>query len=242
MKDVIAVVFAGGIGSRMKLGSAPKQFLHIDEKPVLVHTLEKFQFHPKITGIVVATNADWRSLTEKLVDDYNLFKVTDIVDGGETGQISRHNALKAAEIRVSDPSQAIALLHDGVRPLITQELITANIQMTQDFGNAITCTKFNETIAVSENETITEIIPRDFIYAAQAPQTFILSEILEIYQAAEDQSEYDSIDSCSLMKASGKEIFRLAGPRSNVKITTVEDFYICQSFFEMESSVDGDLQ
>ena len=233
MSEVFAVIFAGGVGSRMRFGEVPKQFLEIQDKPILIHTLERFQSHSGISGIAVASHPVWRSHTESLVEKYGISKVVAIVDGGETGQVSRHRALAAAAKYADDKETALAMLHDGVRPLISQKLITENINCALRNGNAITCTKFNETVAVSRDNTISEIIPRDFIYAAQAPQTFHLSEILNLYIEAEIRGEFDSIDSCSLMKAAGKTLFRVEGPRSNVKITTVEDFFICRSFFEM---------
>jgi hypothetical protein len=101
-----------------------------------------------------------------------------------------------------------------VRPLIGDELITQNILTARERGNAITCTKFNETVAVSADDTITEVIPRDHIYAAQAPQTFHLDEILALYDEALAAGEHDSIDSCSLMEAHGRTLYRVEGPRS----------------------------
>jgi 2-C-methyl-D-erythritol 4-phosphate cytidylyltransferase len=231
--EVIAIIFAGGVGSRMNFGAVPKQFLEIENKPILVHTLEKFQEHSRITGIAIASHPDWRNHTERLVEKYNINKVFAIVDGGETGQISRHNALRAAAQHARDRESTLVMVHDGVRPLISPQLLTENIECALVSGNAITCTKFNETVAVSKTKVISEIIPREYIYAAQAPQTFYLNEILELYDAAENQGEFDSIDSCSLMEAAGRMLFRVDGPRSNVKITTVEDFFICQAFFEM---------
>jgi 2-C-methyl-D-erythritol 4-phosphate cytidylyltransferase len=233
MTSNIAVVFAGGIGSRMNSHALPKQFLEIHGKPILIHTLEKFEDHPEIDAIALATHPDWRPLTEKLIRRHEITKVRWIVNGGETGQESRHKALRAVAADVDDPSDTLVLLHDGVRPLIGDELITQNILTARERGNAITCTKFNETVAVSADDTITEVIPRDHIYAAQAPQTFHLDEILALYDEALAAGEHDSIDSCSLMEAHGRTLYRVEGPRWNIKITTAEDFYICRTYFDV---------
>jgi len=100
-------------------------------------------------------------------------------------------------------------------------------------GSAITCTKFNETVTVVHDDAITEVIPRDHIYAAQAPQSFRLGEILALYDRAVADGEHDSIDSCTLMKRYGHPLHAIEGPRSNIKVTTAEDFYVCRTFFQL---------
>jgi 2-C-methyl-D-erythritol 4-phosphate cytidylyltransferase len=229
----IAVIFAGGIGSRMNIRALPKQFLELHGKPILAHTLERFDNHREIDGIALAILPEWREHTEKIVHRYELAKVRWIVNGGSTGQESRHNALRAVGDDVADPSDVVVLLHDGVRPLITDELISENIELARSKGNAITCTKFNETVAVSSDGTISDVVPRDHIYVAQAPQTFHLDEILGLYDDAVARGEHDSIDSCTLMQQSGRTLYRVDGPRSNIKITTAEDFYVCRTYFDI---------
>ena len=164
---------------------------------------------------------------------HEITKVRWVVNGGETGQESRHKALKAIAADVEDPADTLVLLHDGVRPLINADLISENIAIAAGKGNAITCTKFNETVAVSPGDMITQVIPRDHIYAAQAPQTFHLDEILGLYDQAVAEGEHNSIDSCTLMESHGRELFRVEGPRSNIKITTAEDFYVCRTYFDV---------
>lgn len=217
----------------MNSHALPKQFLEIHGKPILIHTLEKFENHPQIDAIALATHPDWRELTEKLLRRHEIAKVRWVVNGGETGQESRHKALRAVASDVDDAANTIVLLHDGVRPLIDGELISSNIAVAMERGNAITCTKFNETVAVSADDTITEVIPRDHIYAAQAPQTFHLDEILGLYDQAVAEGEHNSIDSCTLMESHGRALFRVEGPRSNIKITTAEDFYVCRTYFDV---------
>jgi 2-C-methyl-D-erythritol 4-phosphate cytidylyltransferase len=229
----IAVVFAGGIGSRMNSRALPKQFLEVHGKPILVHTLEKFENHPEIDAIALAILPEWREHTERMVRRYELTKVRWIVNGGATGQESRHKALRTVAADVTDATDVVVLIHDGVRPLITADLISENIATAREHGNAITCTKFNETVAVSADATISDVIPRDHIYAAQAPQTFHLDEILSLYDDAVERGEHDSIDSCTLMQSQGRTLYRVDGPRSNIKITTAEDFYVCRTYFDV---------
>lgn len=227
----LAVIFAGGVGSRMGKAAVPKQFLEVHGKPIIVHTLEHFQNHPEIDAIAVAILPDSRETLQRLVRVYELDKVQWIVDGGATGQESRHRALRT--VSASFPEDSLVLLHDGVRPLIDADVISANIASAREHGAAVTCTKFNETIASSPAGTIEQVIPRESIYSAQAPQTFRLGEVLAAYDRAVDEGENDSIDSLSLMHQYGHEVHRVEGPRSNIKITTAEDFYLCRTFFEL---------
>lgn len=227
----VAVIFAGGVGVRMNARSLPKQFLEINGKPIIIHTLERFETHPDIDAVAIANHPDYHDHLGKLLRRYELTKVRWVVDGGSTGQQSRHNALAA--VARDCPDDTVVLIHDGVRPLITAQLIRANIESVRSHGSGITCTKFNETVVSSEDHYIDAVIPRDHIHAARAPQSFRLGEILALYDRAVAEGELDTIDSCTLMHRYGRKIHRVDGPRSNIKITTAEDFYVCRTFFEM---------
>lgn len=227
----VAVIFAGGIGARVNSRTVPKQFLELHGKPVIIHTLEHFDAHPGIDGIAIAILAGYRDHLGQLLRRYGIGKARWIVAGGETGQRSRHNALQA--VARDCPGNTIVLIHDGVRPLIDAELISANIESVTKHGSGITCTKANETIVSCEDHCIDAVIPRDHVYTAQAPQSFRLGEILSLYDRAAAEGEHDTIDSCSLMHRYGRKIYRVDGPRSNIKITTTQDFYLCRTFFEI---------
>ncbi len=227
----VAVIFAGGIGARMNSRAVPKQFLEIHGKPIIIHTLEHFDSHPDIDGIAIAILAEYRDHLEQLLRRYGIGKVRWIVGGGTTGQLSRHNALSA--VAQDCPQDTIVLIHDGVRPLINATLVSANIESVVAHGSGITCTKFNETIVSSLDYHIDAVIPRERVYAAQAPQSFRLGEILSLYDRATAEGEYDSIDSCSLMHRYGRTVYRVEGPASNIKITTAQDFYLCRTYFEI---------
>lgn len=226
----VAIIFAGGMGVRMNSRALPKQFLEVHGRPIIVHTLEHFESHPEIDAIAVAILPDYREHLDRLVHRYELGKVRWIVDGGKTGQESRHAALAA--VAKDCPDDTIVLIHDGVRPLINAELISENIATVRQYGSAITCKKFAETMVSSPTEEITAVIPRDAIYTAQAPQSFRLGEILELHERAKAEGELDIVDSCSLMMRYGRTVRRVDGPRSNIKITTPEDYYVCRAFFD----------
>lgn len=227
----IAVLFAGGVGSRMNTGSVPKQFLQIHGKPIIIHTLEHFERHPEIDAIAIAILPEGRAELERLVHRFDITKVRWIVDGGATGQQSRHNALRA--VAADCPDDAIVLIHDGVRPLIDDELISRNIALAKEKGNAITSSKVNETIVVAEGDTITSVLPRGPLYAARAPQSFRLGEILRAYDRTLAAGELDSIDSATIMQQSGAQLHHVEGPASNIKVTTGDDLHIARTFFSI---------
>jgi len=227
----IAVIFAGGIGSRMTSATLPKQFLEIHGTPLIVHTIQHFQDHPEIDRIAVSILPEWRDRFARLVARYELTKVNWIVDGGATGQESRHRALRA--VANEAPEDTVVLLHDGVRPLINAEVISDNIRTVRERGPAITSMKFNETIIASSDGVVDDVIPRDLLYVAQAPQSALLSTALEVYERAVAEGEHDSIDTCSLLRRFGHTLYRVEGPRSNIKITTAEDFYVARAFFDV---------
>ena len=227
----IAVIFAGGIGSRMSSANLPKQFLEIHGTPLIVHTIQHFQDHPEIDGVAVSILPGWRDRFMKLVARYDLTKVRWVVDGGPTGQESRHRAIRA--VATECPGDAVVLVHDGVRPLITAQLISDNIRTVREHGAAITCTKGNETIVSSSGPEIDDVLARDFLYIAQAPQSLRLDVAQEIYDRAVADGDDDSIDTATLLRRYGHALFRVDGPRSNIKITTAEDYYICRAFFDV---------
>ena len=143
----IGVIFAGGVGSRMHSKDRPKQFLEMYNKPIIIHTLEYFENHPMIDAIVVVCIKDWIPYLEKLLYKFRIDKVKKIVPGGETGQLSIYNGLRAAK-EIAGEEKSIVLIHDGVRPLISENLITNNIETVMKHGSAITTAKVKETILV----------------------------------------------------------------------------------------------
>lgn len=227
----VAVLFAGGTGSRMNAGSVPKQFLEIHGKPIIIHTLELFEHHPEIDAIAVAILPAGREEFEKLLRRFEITKVRWVVDGGATGQESRHKALQAISLECAEDT--IVLIHDGVRPLIDHEVISANIATTRDKGNAITCTKVNETIVVSSDGEVDDVIPREHLYAARAPQTFRLGEILRLYDRTVEEGEHNTIDSCSIARRYGMPLHCVEGPHTNIKVTTGDDLHVARTFFSV---------
>lgn len=227
----IAIIFAGGRGQRLNgsMDSVPKQFLEINKKPILIHTLQRFQEHKEIDKIYIAVLLDYIEYTENLVKTYHLDKVERIVIGGETAQDSIYNALKAAE--QENPKDSIVLIHDGVRPVLTSRVISDNIKSVKENGTAITVVPCYETILISpDGKKPTEVPLRKDTYAAQAPQSFRLEEILEAHKKIREvNGGYDNmVDSCTIYHTLGKETHLVKGNFGNIKITTPQDVYILE--------------
>ena len=233
----IAVIFAGGVGSRMHSKERPKQFLEMYNKPIIIHTLEHFQNHPMIDAIVVVCIESWISYLNELLYKFRIEKVKKVVPGGETGQLSIYHGLKAEKEEAKE-EKAVVLNHDGVRPLITEKLITNNIEAVRRYGSAITTAKVKETIlVVNEQDSSIDYVPsRNNSRVAKAPQSFWLDEILSAQEKALAKGERDWIDSCTLMQEYGFKMHLIDGPSQNIKITTPEDFYTMRAILEAKEN------
>lgn len=232
----IAAIFAGGVGTRMHTKELPKQFLKIHDKPIIIRTLELFEENPEIDMIVIACVENWIGYLNKLISKYNLRKVQRIVKGGKSGQESIYNILKAAE-ELGDRDKDIVLIHDGVRPLITQKTIFDNITSVKKNGSAITSVKVKETVLIVDNdESITEVPDRATSRLARAPQSFYLDDILSAHEKAILENKFDFIDSCSMLQYYGKKLYLVDGPQENIKITTPDDFYTMRALLDAKEN------
>ncbi|KGI60842.1 2-C-methyl-D-erythritol 4-phosphate cytidylyltransferase [Prevotella sp. S7 MS 2] len=227
----IAVIFAGGSGLRMHTKSRPKQFLDLNGKPIIIYTLELFDNHPEIDAIVVACIENWIPFLEKQLRKFEINKVVKVVPGGQTGQASIYNGLKAAqEIAQAD---ATVLIHDGVRPLITEQTITDNLRKVEECGSCITCIPATETFIVRQPDGSLEIPSRSDSLIARAPQSFKLSDILSAHERAIAEGLHDFIDSCTMMSHYGYKLGTVIGPMENIKITTPTDFFVFRAMVKV---------
>ena len=226
-----AVIFAGGYGKRMNTDSLPKQFLEHQGKPIIIYTLELFDNHPMIDGIVVACVEEWIPFLQVMIRKFEIKKVQSIVPGGKTGQDSIYNGLKATE-NLSVSNDDIVLIHDGVRPLITDQTISDNLKKVKEEGSCITCSPTTETFLV-EQPTGDLVIPtREYSFVARAPQSFLLKDILAAHEKANRDNQHDFIDSCTMMHHYGYKLGRIIGPSENIKITTPTDFFVFKAMLE----------
>lgn len=227
----IAVIFAGGVGKRMGQTEKPKQFLEILEKPIIIHTLEVFENSDEIDAIVVSCVNDWIDSLKELIEKYKIKKVVKVVAGGETGQMSIFNGLRAAKELY--PENSIVLIHDGVRPFIDNDLIKKNIESVKEQGSAISCVASVETfVLIDENNRIERIPKRVNSLVAKAPQSFVLDDIYNAHIQAQKEGIFDSIDSCTLMNKYKKDLYIVMTDYDNIKITTQKDLGLAESIFK----------
>lgn len=232
----IAIIFAGGSGVRMGAG-VPKQFLEINGKPIIIHTLQLFQYHEEIDKIYLSVLKDYISYMKELVEEYHLSKVVKIISGGETAQDTIYNTLKAAE--EENPGDSVVLLHDGVRPFVSYEVISKNIEGVHKNGNAITCTPCYETIMISKDGKSVDSVPfRKETYAAQAPQSFYLKDIIAAHDAIRNtEARYENmVDACTIIRSQGIEAHMVEGNRGNIKVTTPEDVYMFRALLQYKEN------
>ena len=224
------LIFAGGAGRRMNSRSKPKQFLKLYGKEIIIHTLENFQNHPEVDNIVVVCIKGWITNLQKLLAQYNMDKVRLIVAGGKTGQESIYNGLCA--LADFAPEDSIVLVHDGVRPFVTDTLISDCIKSVKKHGSAITVTPATETIVELDGKKIQNITDRSKCYLAKAPQCFYLDQLLAAHEKAIADGNTNMIDSASLMKHYGHELYVVSGNTDNIKITTPADFYSFRALYD----------
>lgn len=225
----IAIIIAGGVGKRMGQ-SIPKQFININDKPVLVYTLESFQKHPQIDAIELVCLDGWQNVAQAYATQYGISKLKWIVTGGESGQESIRNGVYNLEGKVADDD--VILIHDGVRPLLNSEVISDVIVKCQKYGNAVTSMPYNEQIFVidPDDETTTEkYIPRETLRRVSTPQAYNFALLDEKYHEAFEKKIgiYGSSYTNTMMVDLGVKLHFAAGSDMNIKLTTPEnlDFF-----------------
>ena len=225
-----ALIFAGGSGRRMNSGSKPKQFLEMHGKPIIIYTLEHFEYHEEISDIIVVCIREWIEELQGLLRRYGITKVTKIVPGGATGHDSIYNGLQA--MKEEADFNEVVLIHDGVRPLINAELISQNIEAVKRYGNAITAEPVRESVVKSvDGINISDVPPRSHMYIAKAPQSFYFGDILKLYDMAHND-QLKTIDSSHLCSKYQVPMHIIISTKNNLKITEPADFYIYRALYE----------
>ena len=221
----IALVIAGGVGARTHQ-DIPKQFINVQNKPVIIYTLEAFQRHPNIDAIEVVCLDGWHDIVRAYSKQFGITKLENIVSGGKNGQDSIRNGLYDIHTRYDDDDD-IVLIHDSIRPLVSPEIISDNIRVCRQFGNATTvipCTSV--MLSTEDGEMSNNQIPRDNLKITQTPQAFFLNELLEVHSHAIKMDLLPSIASCALYIEMNKTVYFSKGSEKNIKITTSEDIEI----------------
>lgn len=226
----VAVIYAGGQGSRLQRYSRPKQFLEFRGKPIAVYTIEVFQHIQEVDAIVVVCLEDWIPYLRTQVKKYHLDKVVEIVPGGRKGQDSIYNGLVCASQHYADDT--MVLIHDGVRPLAMEKTIIECIEVAREEGNCVVCVPATETVMVKGQNGEMTIPDRDSCYLARAPQCFKLGDVLAVHRKALEEGRHDFVDTCSMMKHYGYGFHTILGTMENIKITTPADYFMFRSVIE----------
>lgn len=221
----IALIIAGGVGARMHQ-DIPKQFINVYDKPVIIYTLEAFQKHPNIDAIEVVCLDGWHDILRAYSKQFGITKLENIVSGGAVGQDSIRNGLYDIASRHTDPDD-IVLIHDAIRPMVSADIISDNIRVCRQYGNAITVIPCTAAMLKTADGLVSDTtIPRDNLKSTQTPQTFFLQEIVEVHKEAIKRGITNSIASCTLYIEMGKPVYMSIGSEKNLKLTTSEDIEI----------------
>lgn len=225
----IVILTAGGIGSRTHQ-DLPKQFICINNKPIIIYTMEAFQQHPNIDEIYVSVLDGWEKVLEAYSKQFGITKLRKIIKGGKTGQESIFNGLKAIKETHNNTDDIVIIVHDGNRPMVSQDVITDNLVKQQKYGSAVASIPCTEVVFVSDNcINSNKSIPRESLQRTQTPHSYFFNDLWKHHLLAQQDQITNMAASCSLMEKYGKETYFSKGSEKNIKITTVEDIEIFEA-------------
>lgn len=231
----IAVLTAAGTGTRMHQ-DIPKQFIHVDNKPIIVHTMEAFQRHPSVDAILVVTLDSWKEVLYAYAKQYGITKLQWIVTGGSTNQESIKNGVEKLHEEFPD-NDITVIVHDGNRPLVSSQVISDSLVTYSKFGSAVAVIPCTDVIFESDNGysscTSTE---REKLFRTQTPHTYPLSVLIWAHEEANKRGIKGTAASCMLMKELGKETYFSKGSEENIKITTPEDLLIFKALLRIRKN------
>lgn len=233
----IAIIIAGGSGARMGQ-DIPKQFINVYDKPVLIYTLEGFQRNPFIDAIEVVCIDGWNEIVRAYAKQFNIDKLKWIVSGGNSGQESIRNGVYNLEGISSDDD--IIVIHDGIRPLVEDSVLTDVIRTAGKFGNAVTSMPYNEQIFVISGEdesTTIEYIPRETLRRVATPQAYSFGLLDRKYHEAFEKKIgiYGSSYTNTMMVELGVRLHFASGSDKNIKLTTKDDLEMFKAYIKADT-------
>lgn len=230
----IAIIIAGGSGKRTGQ-DVPKQFLTINDKPIIIYTLENFQKNEYIDEIIVVCIDGWQHVLESYAKQFGITKLTQIVAGGESGQHSIFNGVKAAYGKY--PDDTCVVIHDGIRPLVDESVLNDVIEVCHKYGNGVTSLPYNEQIFVIKDEISTEkYIPRETLRRVSTPQAYKLGKLYNSYLKAMKTGVGFTASSYvnTMMTDLGETLYFAKGSDKNIKLTTKDDLQIFMGYVQGE--------
>ena len=230
----IALLIAGGSGNRMHQ-DIPKQFLTVNERPVIVYTLEAFEKHPEIDSIAVVCIEGWEQVLMAYAKQFNITKLQYVAPGGENGQDSIRNGV--FELEKHFQPDDLVLIHDAIRPLVSAEIISDSIRVAKQYGNAVTVIPCAEAMLQTNDGIVSSgSYPRENLKRTQTPQTFHLADICDLHRRALKAGITNSVASCTLKIEMGETVYFSQGSEKNIKLTTVEDIDIFKALLAAKRS------
>ena len=228
----VALLTAAGSGTRMRL-DIPKQFYHVEDKPVIVYTMEAFQNHPSIDAIIVVTIEAWSDVLWAYARQFGITKLRWVVPGGDSGQDSIRKGLDvlARELTPED----VVLVHDGNRAMVSSQIISDSLATFAKYGSAVAAVPCTEVVFESDDGVCSQVsTPRERLFRTQTPHTYRLGELYNAHLEAEKRGITDTAASCMLMKELGKMTYFSKGSEENLKITTPEDLKIFRALLKLK--------
>lgn len=233
----IAILTAGGVGSRTNM-NVPKQFINVNDKPIIIYTLEAFQKHPNIDEIYVSVLAGWENVLKAYAQQFNISKLKRIVIGGKTGQESIFNGLKAIKDDYQTTSDIVVTIHDGNRPMVSQDVIADNLVKQRMFGSAVAAIPTTEVVFLSDDGVSSnKSFEREKMWRTQTPHSYYFDDLWDVHNLALNDGILNMAASCSLMEKYNHPSFFSKGSEKNIKITTMEDLEIFKALINNKVSL-----
>ncbi|WP_099467498.1 IspD/TarI family cytidylyltransferase [Konateibacter massiliensis] len=229
----IVLLTAGGTGTRMH-NSVPKQFINVEDKPLIIYTMEKFQAHPSIDAIAVVCLEGWLEILKAYAKQYGITKLKWVVVGGRTGQESIYNGLTA--VANDCDGDDIIMIHDGNRALVSHDIISDSLSVCKESGSAVAAIPCVEAVFELTEEGGTEAtksISRDLLVRTQTPHTYPIKKLLWAHEEGRKQNITNTAASCVLMNLLGETVYFSIGSEKNLKITTNEDLQIFRALLHV---------
>lgn len=233
----IALIIAGGTGSRMGQ-DIPKQFINVYDKPVIIYTLENFQKHPMIDEIYVVCIDGWHDILRAYSKQFNISKLKDIFSGGKSAQESIKNGIFNLKEKAKD--EDVIIIHDGVRPLVDDSVLSDVIIKCEEYGNAVTSLPYNEQIfKIYDEKSTKEYIPRETLRRVSTPQAYKYSKLLWGYEKAFSENIGIGPNSYTntMMTDLGETLYFASGSDKNIKLTTKDNLEMFKAFLKMDKDL-----
>lgn len=230
----VALILAGGTDSKFEM-DIPKQFVNVNNRPIIVYTLEAFQKHPEIDEIIITCLDGWQEMVRVYSKQFNITKLTDIISGGKDAQESTYKGLQHLKGKMNKGD--VVVIHDAIRPLVSEEIITKSIEMCHKKGMGVAATHIMDTIMHSGNgKEGYQSINRYEIMKVQTPQAFDYQVIMEFHERAIAENCLGAWDNSSMITKLGEKVYFSEGTDVNMKINTVEDVAMFKALYRMKTT------